>query len=397
MKGRVITSTTGRKNAPLNKGIRKFYKEGKTVRIKHAINGEKINGSALWYVLENNTFLHSSYLSVQEQVPVKKKEILVTADDIGVVEKIDDGAIEALQKGWINSIAVLVNKDPNDTVYLDNLKTRLEHLGDEVYNSTHIGLHFTATSGKPLSKLNLVPKLVKGDRFKLFGKLTGELDGRDIDAAYVDQYIHELEKQYERFCHVFGRQPDHLTSHHDSHTYKRDLFERFHRFAEAHQVPVRSHSFIPNSNRVMFDLFGVSDVDILSVRRMGRYLEEWDGLPFEALTADIDTRFYGPPLGKINKRRRFTKERDKKISKLKEKILRDFLCSDSESLELLIHLMKLPPGECYQRDLMRRESEFLNGYKGIKVNYFDGRCAEFRALEKIGSWSDKPEVQLMQR
>ncbi|MEM9052271.1 MAG: ChbG/HpnK family deacetylase [Bacteroidota bacterium] len=401
IKGTVKAAISSKKNSPNISSINhKFYKEGKRVKIKHSINGDSVNGINLWYVLHNDTFIHAGSVEPDRDVKFISKEILLTADDLGVVEEIDRGAVDAINKGLINSIAVMVNQRTDDLDRPREIRRLLEELDDDgaIYRSSHIGLHFTVTSGKPLSDPANVSSLVNGDRFKLYGKYWGELDGRHINSEYVGHFKDELELQYQRFCDVFERPPDHLTTHHDTHTYSKELFEAFHEFAKTRepdrQIPVRSHVFVPWIRRFMFDVGGVSDVDILSVGRMKKLMERWNDRDYRSLTDYIDIRFYGP-VGEINKRLEYTKAVNKKTKRFKEKILKRFLTSDSETMELLIHLIEHQGNKCFKGGF--EESVYLKGYKGMKLKYFGGRCAEHEALRLIGSLKNRNEVEFMPR
>ena len=89
---------------------------GAEVEISHAIVGEDYLDSNIWYVLSNHSFVWSKSIYTTSEVPVIEKKIIVTADDIGIVDEIDIGANLALPDVWMNSIAVLVNP-PNAPNY----------------------------------------------------------------------------------------------------------------------------------------------------------------------------------------------------------------------------------------------------------------------------------------
>ena len=70
---------------------------GEFIDISHAIKGEKHRGEDTWYVLTDNTYMWSGVIYTPVPVPLIKKTLIVTADDVGIVKEIDDGAQEALK------------------------------------------------------------------------------------------------------------------------------------------------------------------------------------------------------------------------------------------------------------------------------------------------------------
>jgi hypothetical protein len=146
---------------------------GTVVEISHAIRGEMYKEVDIWYVMTNQTFVWSGAINASSDVPFIEKKLIVTADDIGVVDDIDMGAKVALRYGRINSIAVFVNR-PNDTNgdylkgWYDFLRS-YERVGDnrKLYDTTHVGLHFTITSGEPVSTGD-VGNLLNGKSFRKY-------------------------------------------------------------------------------------------------------------------------------------------------------------------------------------------------------------------------------------
>lgn len=71
------------------------------------------------------------------------KKIIITADDYGVFPSVNKGIIDAVQKGKVNSVAVL----PNYRNTLANTQLLLQ----QTDGKAEIGCHLTFTSGKPLT------------------------------------------------------------------------------------------------------------------------------------------------------------------------------------------------------------------------------------------------------
>ncbi|MEP0710368.1 MAG: ChbG/HpnK family deacetylase, partial [Algoriphagus sp.] len=179
-------------NAPISQELQPRW----DVEISHAILGEMHRGSDLWYVLTNRTFVWSGAIFTSQLVPLVQKKYLITADDIGVVKEIDLGAKLALKNGWINSIAVLINRTGDkDDEQLDSLyqflqNTTLMNTNTLLSQTTHVGLHYTITSGRPVSALQNVDRLVCGTGF--FPEYQ-TLDNEYSTDDYVNQAMLELE------------------------------------------------------------------------------------------------------------------------------------------------------------------------------------------------------------
>jgi predicted glycoside hydrolase/deacetylase ChbG (UPF0249 family) len=363
------------------------------VEISHAIIGEAYLDSNIWYVLRNHTFVWSKAISTTSEVPLVEKKVLVTADDIGIVDEIDVGAQIALREGWINSIAVLVNRpDDGDSNYLKNFCQKLKDYktpsGSSLYETTHIGLHFTITSGEPISNHATVGRLVDSDnKFLDFRKFNRDFETHD----YVTQVKTEFFAQYERFKEVFGREPDHLTSHHDVLTFNRPLFEFVQDWSRAKRIPLRNHRYLPSSKRFWYDTLALMHVNLPSTRMMDDWEERLG--PFQI---DVPQRtivdHYGPipPFGITNY--------DSVVSKKQKALdswIKDFLVSTDRRREIVIHLMK--SGLRSQQDFVSQYATLRTSYPGIEIKYFDGRVAEYLSLQKNCHWNTDPCLGLLPR
>jgi len=402
--GVVTHKTYERKDFPM-KGAKygKKLKKGKEVRISHAVKGQFHWGTDVWYVLDNERFASAGAIEASSRIDFFKKEILVTADDVGISKQIDAGAKLALRKGWINSIAVFVNRDAfeeDDSCKIDPelenfcqfLHTNSRDGEDQsLFETTHIGLHFTILSGKPVSAMGEVSPLLVGNRFK---KFNGEIDGVDIDEAFVEAFKCEFEKQLKRFRLHFNKKPDHLTSHYDVHTFKPGLFEFFHKRSKDLGIPIRSHVFIPKHKRVLYDLFGVTDVDIMSIGRMSDWLDDHESKVFKGHNDSTHIGHYGPPTGiAVHFPNWLVKRKNNYI----DKIVSDFLKSKETKTELMIHLVKPDEEDESLLDFRRREEAYIRDYRGVSIHYFAGRKAELESLERYGKWENKSFIKLLER
>ncbi|SFT54836.1 YdjC-like protein [Algoriphagus locisalis] len=396
-KGLVSAQVNARKDFPSVKSEKlKVIRKNTEVTISHAVIGEKYMDSKIWYVLDNNCFVWSGAISTTSAIPLIEKKLIVTADDIGIVHEVDVGAQLALYHGWINSIAVLVNK-PND-VNGENLRSFVESLkkysrkgtSENLFETSLIGLHFTITSGSPIVDPETVPALVdEKNHFLGFQKFSREYEKPEV----VEQVKIEFEAQYQKFKNIFGREPDHLTSHHDIHTFNKPLFCFFHNWSVEKGIPIRSHRFLPSIKRFMYDAIAMSPsrVDLPSIDRMNRWESEIRKEPSEG-PEHTYVGHYGPipPFG-INNYDTAVNKKHKRLRKW----MRDFLISKDSKREILIHLMK--SGFRDQRDFKKSYAYLEAEYPGMEVNYFDGRVAEYLSLQRNSLWKPDSSFILVAR
>ncbi|GAA0878108.1 hypothetical protein GCM10009119_10760 [Algoriphagus jejuensis] len=382
-----------RERPSVNAPTFRTLKPNQEVEISHAITGEMYLDSNIWYVLTNQTFVWSPAVSTTSEVPLIEKKLLITADDIGVVDEIDIGAQIALREGWINSLAVLVNRPEDvESTYLKDFCRKLRDYqtpsGRSLFDTTHIGLHFTITSGEPISSHTTVRRLVdENNKFLDFRKFNKDFEKPD----YVTQIKTEFFAQYEKFKEIFGREPDHLTSHHDVLTFNRPLFEFMQDWARTKGIPLRNHRYLPGSKRFWYDTLALMQVNLPSTNRMN----EWEGrlgpFPIDCSQRTV-VDHYGPipPFGITCY--------DSIVSKKQRALdswMKDFLVSTDSRREIVIHLMKSAFRS--QPDFVSHYGSLRSTYPGIEIKYFDGRVAEYLSLQKNCHWKTDPCLGLLPR
>jgi hypothetical protein len=143
-------------------------------------------------------------------------KLIITADDFGMCEEVNDAILECISAGNIRSTNVMANMDhAYDTRLLENR------------DNVTIGLHWNLTTGRPVLRPELIPSLVGAD-----GNF---LDSGAFRAAIKKGFIrrheirNELKAQYEKFISFYGK-PDYWNSHENIHTNVR-LFRFFVDFA----------------------------------------------------------------------------------------------------------------------------------------------------------------------
>ncbi len=162
-----------------------------------------------------------------EAVPYRQHRfVILTADDFGASDNIDEGIVFALERGAITAVSALMNL-PASHDALRELAGRFPDAG--------IGVHFNLTTGAPVLDPRLVPSLV--DAHGTF-MATDELLSRIRDVSLNELEL-ELRAQV-RALDELGIRLDHLSDHNGIISLYPPFFEVFCRIAHERGVPVRS-------------------------------------------------------------------------------------------------------------------------------------------------------------
>jgi hypothetical protein len=114
-------------------------------------------------------------------------KLIITADDFGVCEFIDEGILQAIRQDHITSVAVISNGEPTGWDRVNKLN---QDFGDRI----SIGCHFNVTNGKPLVAWpRSFTRRYNGER--LFKWILG-LDLSNLNLGLLED---ELEEQVARF------------------------------------------------------------------------------------------------------------------------------------------------------------------------------------------------------
>jgi len=364
-----------------------MIKAQEQLTISHAIKGQRVGVSDTWYVLKDGTFMWSGGVEVQQEVPLLEKKLLVTVDDVGVLKEIDLGAKTALKAGWVNSIAVMVNKPDqlaaeNWVDFLDQHKREGEVRS--LRETTHVGLHFTIFSGKPILPAGEVRDLVDS---KGFFKGYPEY-GKEYEKDHVvKQVFKELNAQYKAFVEAFKTEPDYVNSHFDVLTFNEPFFKLSLAWAAKRNLAIRSHHFLPKFKRWLYDI--PSKTNLPSIRKLNDWQKEL-GLTLQHPQRTF-VNHYGPSIpGKG------IKNYDYWVNKKQEtldKAMRSFLRSKDEYHEIVIHLIESDIEQ--QKVFVKQFKDFSNAYPGVNTKQFDGRKAEFLSLQKHSPWKFREELMLI--
>ena len=113
-----------------------------------------------------------------------KRRLIITADDFGVHPLIDDAINQAIQTGLVTSVAAFANGLP----LLGNSCPQRVRMLQKDNPHVSIGLHFTITSGRPIS--NEVKRLTKRNgTFKGIGQQHAHKVSKDALKAELKAQI----------------------------------------------------------------------------------------------------------------------------------------------------------------------------------------------------------------
>lgn len=154
------------------------------------------------------------------------KRLIVNADDYGHSPGISLGIRQAHLEGIVTSTSAMMNR-PLAPAELTIAARACPNLG--------IGVHLVLTAGKPLLDASKVSTLVRsGGEFHKLSGFVDHLKGIDLDQVWA-----EWNAQVEKFVRHYGKNPDHLDSHHHSSYFTPALLERMCRLAEQLHCGIR--------------------------------------------------------------------------------------------------------------------------------------------------------------
>ena len=152
--------------------------------------------------------------------------IILTADDYGACDFIDDGIIRALRGNKINTVTAFVTH-PDSKSRMDTLLSLREELREKNngFYTFNIGLHFSLTSGGALTGQSTLIE----DRRTADGKFEfREAKNYPFDTIELDHLELELRAQLNLLDEWLGDIPiDHVTNHHGICYLDVDFFEKY--------------------------------------------------------------------------------------------------------------------------------------------------------------------------
>jgi hypothetical protein len=156
------------------------------------------------------------------------RRLIVNADDLGLTPGVNQGILEAHQRGILTSTTVMINL-PDAEAGIRLLQHKAPRVG--------IGLHLNLTTGRPVLPPEQIPSLVGAD-----GLFPYNADDplACLDSMNADEAVAEIHAQFERFVQIAGRKPDHLDSHHHALYYFPAGLSTLLELSRAHNLPIRA-------------------------------------------------------------------------------------------------------------------------------------------------------------
>ena len=185
------------------------------------------------------------------------KRLIINADDYGHTPGICSGIRQAHLQGVVTSTSAMMNR-PLAPAELTIAARTCPNLG--------IGVHLVLTTGKSVLPASNIPSLVDGDG--TFHNL--ETFVAMIDQINLDQVWAEWNAQVERFIRHYGKNPDHLDSHHHSSYFTPALLALMCRLADQLNCAIRK-PFEPDGSGLAVYL-PASIIDV-AMRNMSSYFD----------------------------------------------------------------------------------------------------------------------------
>ncbi len=305
-------------------------------------------------------------------------EVIMTADDYGVVPDINEAICDLVQVGVIHSVEVFPNYGDSGSKSVDNT-LRLLHIAESAERDLELGVHLTITSGKPLVADSGLEPVMVGDSFTSYRDLE---PGADPNAIY-----RELERQVQVFLDDQRLAPylTHLTNHHDSLWFYEDYAKQLLKLSNTYGLPVRNPNSVPKNRIWIYYVLQnlVRSISKENKKKIREFYDERKKGKFPdsfRSTEAMNNSFYS---AQYLMRQIPAQEVQDELREKKGKLKRMFRQArkDYDLIEFMFHVRK---GGIYD---WNGEDE-VSYYSGIDPSYFDGRLMEFRGL-----WDNRTEIQ----
>jgi predicted glycoside hydrolase/deacetylase ChbG (UPF0249 family) len=304
--------------------------------------------------------------------------VIFTADDYGAVPSIDQGIINAVKAGKINSVAAFTNS-PRSLSSIQTLISEAENSG----NPVEIGCHLTITSGRPLT--GGVKWLTKRGYFRKYSdfkrptKLT-KRQAIDLEGELKAQIAVLQDK---------GIAVKHLSSHHGTLTWFEDFTEMLFKIGDELSIPVRSPHFIPEKKNNLY-LIIVTHLTKLNIpielsfaikqfrenytKRVNVILKSFG----KQVTSFTDSSHYGPLSFRAFSLKSITNASESKRKEFQKRLTEQ---NEEEVVEYMFHLIDDNFGKLNK--FKKQSKRGKDAYKGIDRNYFDSRMIEMKSLMEL--------------
>ncbi len=152
---------------------------------------------------------------------MKTKKLIITADDYGMCNYVDNAITECVNKGIITSFNVIFNMS-------DDVKKPV------LTKNISVGIHWCITAGKPVSDPKQIPSLVNENN--LFYSINEFKSRFNKGLINKQDIILELNNQYKKFYNIFG-EPAYWNTHQNSSVLNLRLFNVFLKVAQDLKIP----------------------------------------------------------------------------------------------------------------------------------------------------------------
>lgn len=325
---------------------------------------------------------------------MEKSKLVLTADDFGVDESINQGIINLAKADIIDSVEVLANYGENGQLSIQNTLILL----DEIAASNpdlELGVHLTITSGKPIEETPGLSSILCKGHFISAKKTNSDADPQAI--------YEELKKQVE----VLKSNPriwskvTHLTNHHDALWFFPKYTEMYVKVANEYNLPIRNPQVFPTWNALLYYKYlgprkaSKGDKEqsrsAYELRQVGKFaLSELnyrstnylDSSHYSLWRTILDSNPYIPE--------EFIERRQVALREIFQRI--QTISSEQQSpqvVEALFHVrfggmnnskVKLRKKERVEKGIDAFDEFDLPNYNGISTTYFDGRSVEYNSL-----------------
>jgi predicted glycoside hydrolase/deacetylase ChbG (UPF0249 family) len=288
------------------------------------------------------------------------KNLIITADDFGLVDFIDNGIIESAKNGVITNVACFGN------VELSRLKKQVHQL-NSVNSLINFGIHLTITSHQPLVADNEAFTL-KRDSKTIF-RNSNDLYFSEI-LKNKSKLIDELQAQIDNLkSAIFPKKIDNISCHHNIFYLDLNLFRIYLELAKRNDLPIRS----PKNALIETHLKGI--------KRFESIIPE---IAKEGLRS-LPIRYYFKSLmanQKLGIKKRLELMNQMQIHSTDYFMINLYGNQKFEIIDFLIQNMK-PNEVCEQiMHLGLGDFDLDNVPNGINSKYFEDRKKEFELLNK---------------
>ncbi|MDR2641899.1 MAG: ChbG/HpnK family deacetylase [Planctomycetaceae bacterium] len=143
-------------------------------------------------------------------------KLIINADDFGFSPSVNSAILSGAIAGNITAASLMVNMP-----FAEEAAKSVQNYCNNNYNALSLGLHFTITSGKPVSKPSEIPLLIDSQglfRFSFFGLL------RMLRSKKREQFLRQIQIEFfaqmelmNNFVTKYRLRFDHLDSHQHIH------------------------------------------------------------------------------------------------------------------------------------------------------------------------------------